>query len=466
MSTRIWTVCVAGGVLQWGIAVSAQAADPTSETEPSEETERAVRPTSQPSSQASSELASSPEIVSFPKPQSMSEEDEQIVSLGGLPGTFRIPGTDVSLGFGGFIKADFIFSSRGIDGPGGGDFGNQFLVPSLIPLDGSANGTDNQLTFHVRESRIHFKAYSPTKNWGDFNAYLELDFLAFQAPGNERISDSHAPRVRHAFGSLGGLLIGQTWSTFMNASAIPENLDFIGSVGTIFARQPLIRYTQSINAMFSVVVALEQPETTLTSRTTGGRETTGDDRLPDIVLGATAKGAFGNVTLRFIGRELFSDDGTTKRTGYVAGASIAGRLKTAGGDTLRFNFNTGNGVGRRMGLNAVNDGYINPADEISGTKTIGGHLAYQHFWAPALRSSVTISFFDVFYPNATKLPVNGDQTEAVVSGIVNLLFSPIPRTTFGIEYLYAQRWLRRSPAESDRRNGTLHRGQFSGKFVF
>ena len=129
---------------------------------------------------------------------------------GGIPGTFEIPGTNISLGFGGFAKLDVNFSSVNADGPGGGNTGDQFVIPALIPIR-DVPGETNQITFNPRESRFWFKGYAPSK-WGAFNAYVELDFYAFQSPGDERISDSFAPRLRHAYGSLGPLLA----DAFMN----------------------------------------------------------------------------------------------------------------------------------------------------------------------------------------------------------------------------------------------------------
>ena len=71
---------------------------------------------------------------------------------------------------------------------------------------------------------------------------MEGDF--FGAAGNESVSNSNGLRVRHAYGTLGGLLAGQTWTTFSDVAAYPETVDFGGPVGVIFARQAQVRWTQ------------------------------------------------------------------------------------------------------------------------------------------------------------------------------------------------------------------------------
>jgi len=373
---------------------------------------------------------------------------------GGLPGTIKIPNTGLSMGFGGYVKLDVNMSSRGAEAAGGTNAGDQFVIPSLIPV-GEVPDDGYQLTFNARESRIWWKAFMPT-DWGNFNAYVEVDFYAFQSPGDERVSNSFAPRMRHAYGTLGPLLAGQTWSTFMNASSIPDALDFVGSTGATFARQPQIRWTQPIGELFSILVAVESPETTATS-SVGARVTPGDDRIPDIVLGAKVSGTFGNVTLTFIGRELRADNGNGSSL-FAGGASVAGRVFVAERDNIRFNFTAGTGLGRYVSLNTVNAAFWNDDGHLqSAIPTFSGHFAYQHHWSSLFRSSATFSFLQALHPEElSDRPV----TNQVLGGIVNLLFSPIPRTTFGVEYYVA----RRSVETGE--DGVLHRFQSSAKFVF
>jgi hypothetical protein len=373
---------------------------------------------------------------------------------GGLPGTFQIPNTGLSMGFGGYVKLDVNVSSRGAESPGGVNEGDQFVIPALIPV-GEMADDGYQLTLNARESRVWWKAFMPT-DWGNFNAYVEIDFYAFQAPGNERVSNSFAPRLRHAYGTLGPLLAGQTWSTFMNASSLPDNLDFVGSVGAAFDRQPQVRWTQPVVGPFSIMVAVESPETTATS-SVGARVAPGDDRIPDFVVGARADGTFGNVTLTFLARELRIDDGD-ETTLFAGGASLAGRVFVGERDNVRFNLVAGSGLGRYVGLNTINDAYLNEDGELRATiPTVSGHIAYQHHWSKLFRSSATFSFLQAFNPEEL---TNQAVTDQVLGGIVNLLFSPIPRTTFGVEYNIVRRTVETGE------EGVLHRFQSSAKFVF
>ena len=77
---------------------------------------------------------------------------------------------------------------------------------------------------------------------GDVMGFIEMDFWG--GGGNEIVSNSANPRIRHAFIKYKDVLAGQTWSTFMNTSAIPESADFAGAtLGLVFIRQGQVRYT-------------------------------------------------------------------------------------------------------------------------------------------------------------------------------------------------------------------------------
>ena len=97
-----------------------------------------------------------------------------------------------------------------------------------------------------------------------------MDFL-LPPGGNERVSNSYNPRLRHAFFTYGKWLFGQTWSTFQDVGALPESVDFLAaSDGIVFERQPMVRYS-SAGWQF----AIENPETTITPFGGGGKNCRG-----------------------------------------------------------------------------------------------------------------------------------------------------------------------------------------------
>jgi len=85
-----------------------------------------------------------------------------------------------------------------------------------------------------------------------------------------------------------------------------------------------------------------------------------------------------------------------------------------------------------------------------------GMVLYQHHWNKAWRSNFGASYSRAELPER----VSGDLTEQALSAHFNLLWSPFPHTTFGLEYLHAWRRI------ADGRDGDLHRVHFSTRFHF
>ena len=189
--------------------------------------------------------------------------------------------------FGGYVKADMIYSDY--SGPNPNKHGRDFYVSGFVPA--ASEGGESYLDLHAKESRINFRSTHLLDNGAKLGTFWEMDFLL--APGgDERISNSYQPRIRHAFLTYNKWLFGQTWMTFFNVGALPENLDFVGPAeSTIFGRQTQIRYTNG-NWQF----ALENPETTITPYEGGGRIVADDSRIPDVVLRYNKKGDWGNFT--------------------------------------------------------------------------------------------------------------------------------------------------------------------------
>lgn len=389
----------------------------------------------------------------------------QSVPVGDIKGSYKIPGTDTSLALGGFIKLDAIYNSVSVGGAGGSNAGDQQLTPGSIPLSGQ--GEHSQVTFHGRSSRVWLKAFTPTR-FGDLNSYVEMDFFATQAPGEERSTNTYTPSLRHAYGSLGRFLAGQTWTTFLNVNSLPETNDVGGPVGRIYNRQPMIRWTQPFDGG-DWQVALESPETTLTGAD-GSRITLDDDRYPDLIGKLGWRGDWGDVSVAALGRRITQSRGClgaaskaacnapvdSTASAWGGAVSVAGRVRTIGLDNLRFMLNYGNVLGRYTSLNLFNDGVLLGDGRIDLIPSYGGFVAYQHWWNEQWRSS--LAYGAAYADYAGNAPANANRRAQSVHA--NLLWSPMLQTTFGLEYIYADRVI-----ESGR-EGVLQRLQFSAQYNF
>ena len=192
------------------------------------------------------------------------EAVKNVVTAGATKGSFKLPGSNTSVTLGGYVKLDAVYSNPSA---GTGTTADLFLQPNAIAVGpGAGDNERNQLKFGARESRMFAKTNTPT-SWGDLVTYIEGDF--YGADGNESVSNSSGLRLRHAYGTVGHFLGGQTWTNFMYVPALPETLDFGGPVGQIFDRQAQVRWTQSFDGSAAIAagqwsVSLENPESVVT----------------------------------------------------------------------------------------------------------------------------------------------------------------------------------------------------------
>ncbi len=362
--------------------------------------------------------------------------------------------------YGGYVQLDAM-ATQYSDGKPGNNLIDDFLVPSLIPVEPSSGPSDsyNSTNMSAKNSRFFFTTSTET-DVGRISSRFELDFM-LSSQGDERISNSWSSRLRHAFlqwdySKSSSIMAGQSWSTFFNVGALPDNLDFVGPVGTLFVRQPQVRWT-----MGGLQLAVENAATRL-----NGVDWDNDhEGIPDLV--ARYNGKMGDLSwsVAGLGRELsFEDRSNAAIEGandsqYVYGLSFAGKW-AFGMDDFRFMFNYGDGLGRYMGLNAFNDGYVDASGDIGTIDQWGGFLAYRHFWTPHWNSTFSASMAEADNPGIGDYAGAGSLAKEYQSVHASLNYLPMPKLQFGGELIYATKEL------EDGRDGDMSRFQFAAKYAF
>ncbi len=246
----------------------------------------AVVPASTPGTQATAQAAE----VLEERVQALEVQHKDAVVVGDLPGSFRVPGTDVSIRLYGFVELNYVHDFGGDNS----DIDYSTFAP-YIPLNNTPERERTNRDYLTgRTSRIGIDAGTPTKYGvlgvkfeGDFNNEPRTGNAALNgAPANvitQQQTNSYGFRVRHLFGQFGGLLVGQTWSTFQDVDNFPETVDYNGPIGQTFIRQPQVRYTYGTPSWGNFTVALENSssyvlDTDLTPMAASL------SRLPDLVL--------------------------------------------------------------------------------------------------------------------------------------------------------------------------------------
>lgn len=373
----------------------------------------------------------------------------QAVTGGEFPGSWKLPGSDTSISFSGYVKADSFFT---MNAPSTA-IGDSFAV-TAIPLKGSAaNSQGGDFRMHSRQSRLRFDSRTPT-DWGSLRTRIEGDF--FGPAGNQRVSNSDSFRVRHAYGQLGPVLAGQTWSTFMDQDTFFDTVDFYGAAGQEFVRQTQIRYTASLMDALSADLAIENPEQN--NAVAAGpnaaltQNATFTDEMPDIIAALRYRPSWGAINVSGVVRRFNYNVGNQFDDQEWGGGGHAGvTVKTWGKDYISAVVNYGKGLGRYQN-GSVEDYYVvNGCAGAQGSaptvachdmitpSVLGGWGSYTHYWADNLRSNIIGGAQQNTVPVAQLGPAANGQTDQIVTAHVNLIWNPVSKVSIGLEYMMGWR---------------------------
>jgi hypothetical protein len=350
------------------------------------------------------------------------------MGVGSFPRSFLIPGTDTSLRVGGQAVGSVLWYLKGsaplgslngtagqnnsTDGQGG--TGNLASIPLKTPTSpavaaatgapnvttsaGVAYSRSSQWSFSARQSQIYLDARQPSA-YGEIKAFVSMDFAATNNGailGNQGgVTTGYIPRIREGYATLGGLLIGQTTSTFSDNDSTPEILDFGGETGGQgIARLPQVRYTYPLGNGWVVAIAAENPDVAAggpfgtydfdgemiptgaacavpVSVTTGGvagvivnnvtNECLGNAAffnalqtiMPTFVLRTRVDQPWGHLQWAVVTEGYGQNDGRFLNKSYLGyGGSVSGHFFTWGKDNIGGGIAGGNGVGDQLGNGA------------------------------------------------------------------------------------------------------------------
>jgi DcaP outer membrane protein len=365
------------------------------------------------------------------KPAAEKPEQQQtvVVAAESKPDGFTVGGFTFKPG--GRIKLDII---RDFDPIGSEDS----FDPRTIPVDGS-EGTNSNI--HAKETRLFLDIRGPVEG-KELKMFVETDFYG----------SGSTLRLRHAYASYGGLLAGQTWSTFVDDNNFPNTIDFESPMAFPSIRQAQLRWTAKLGAHASWSAAVEDNKSTITPPPTPGKS---EYPMPDLVTRVVFPGSRGHAfASAFLGRGRFRPATGEPDDVTLWGMLLSGRVKTFGKDYAYGQFTFGDGVGRyRGGTTAVPDasGELQP---VGLTAIMGG---YEHFWSDRVSSNVVFS--QTGTPTKDYYPV--DFNKDLDYGAVNLLYWFLKdRAWAGVEYLHGSREV------FGDKDGSANRLQFAVRFNF
>ncbi|MCJ2181393.1 porin [Novosphingobium sp. 1949] len=363
---------------------------------------------------------------------------------------------------GGFIKM-VASTSRFSDGEvATNSLGRDFYLPQTIPTGGgSAQRVED---FTAKQTRLWLN-FDTLVAGHSLNSYIEVDFQTSPgSQGSQRTTNGYNLALRRAWIKLGRVTMGQDWSTFQYTGALPESTDFVGTTeGTVFVRQPLIRYSAPLSRALTLHAALEEPESGTANAGSATLTENGDDRLPDFAARLALAGKAGEASLAVLARQVRVDDAGLGDTAFGWGVSAGGKLflNPARSADLRAMVTYGHNASRYIGLNFAPDAvYVAATNRLEDVDVLAGLLAVKVPLGGTLRTNVMASYQRVFYADALSEAMIGTYNRQAWSVAANLFYSPVPSVDLGVEIRHGTRQL----VNGD--DGALDRLEFAARYSF
>jgi hypothetical protein len=444
-------------------------------------------------------------------------------SLGGsFPRSFLIPGTDTSIRVGGFIDLTGLYylqgqnaSNPGSPSSNSGQNGNlnslpigQQFVPGLGTVPAALNHSrgNGVLVVSPQQSRFDIETRTPTA-WGEARTFFAWDWAGCTNFSCQTLQqgggDSLVPRLRFAYGTLGGFLGGQALSNFSDADADTESMEFGGAMGSTGGQRiPQVRYTLAGPWGSAFSVSAESPWTSMQTPagilssdsnvgglpggpgaptpigticngvpcTGAGTAIQGNiarNSAPNLTAASYWAQPWGHVDFAGLLRFLDVNDGryiSKKFIGY--GGHVSGDVKPGwfgwNKDDFLFSFVAGEAIGGYssggwslavpLATNfTVTTACANPQPGCIGGNaasnvlfdTVFGYSAnggYQHWWTPNLRSTIAAG---IAHQDINSQLIGPNQASSTSkeqwNAFVNLVWNPVAFITTGVEYMYGKR---------------------------
>lgn len=349
--------------------------------------------------------------------------------------SFSASSTTIKVG--GRIALDTLYLRNASGQSGGSNNSDYTLNADNIPLD--AKGEKSELSLSARNSKFWVKTRSIAKSGKAFQSLLEFDFWG--TSGNELSSNSHNPRLRHAYFTYNGWTVGQTNTIFMS-SLKPTTVNL--PVDDIVIRQPLISYQRNLSKG-NFILSLEQPESVIQSPT-GEKNAVNDDQIPDIILKYQSKHPLGAYSLALLSRQIRIDqelESTLTEEIWGYGINLNAQINLKNNDTITLGITGGKGIGRYLASGFFPDATLINETEIKAQTASGGHIGYAY----PINQNLSLNSATGYVTTQNNFE-DHNLNKAAWSTHVSLRYSPLDNFLLSAEFVHAERILQNSQSAS------------------
>lgn len=337
--------------------------------------------------------------------------------------------------------------------------------PTKLPAYPNQYGEDGHFFAGVRQSRLGVKGFIPT-GMGEVKTIFEFELFGTGVDAGQTTF-----RLRHAWGELGQIGAGQTWSPFMDPDVFPNSIEYWGPNGMVFFRNVQLRWTPWQEGDSRLAIALERPGASADQGVYAGRiELQGVKArfpLPDLSAQFRYARDWGHIQVAGILRQMKWDDLnddqydlTGKATGW--GINLSSNIKLQK-HVARLQVVYGEGIENYMNDAPVDVGIqnnlSNPVTPVVGKALpLLGIVAFLDLnWNEKWTSTVGYSLVDIDNSDG----MNADAYKTGQYALANVLYHPASNVFLGPEVQWGKRENFRDGFTSDD-----FRIQFSAKYNF
>ena len=347
------------------------------------------------------------------KIEAAQKEAKKTAVTAGETGGWKLPGSDTSVSFGGYVKGDFYLDNRD-------DLGNAFSA-GKIRLDGDrAAEDDGAVGVHARQSRFRLASHTPT-SFGALNTVIETDFY-----GGDNVL-----RLRHAYGSLGPVLAGQAWSLLVDEDTAASTVDFNGPAGEFAHRRPQLRLSLPLGEGFVGQAAVEP-----------GFE---GNELPTFLAALRYRSGWGAVNLvGAVGRtdrDVNAEDEDTPadwRNVSAHALHLGAHLNVTDATQLMASFNMTSGVNGLI-WGGGDGAALDAAGKLKAQETMGGMAGVSHRWSDTISTGAYFGWVENDTADGVTALGAAGTDKALQTVHANVFWSPVPQANIGLEVIHGWR---------------------------
>jgi hypothetical protein len=315
--------------------------------------------------------------------------------------------------------------------------------PTKLPTIKNQYGTDGNVFFGVRQTRLGVKSSTQT-SMGELFTQFEFELFGTGVDAGQTTF-----RLRHAYGELGSVGVGQTWSPFMDIDVFPNSFEYWGPNGMVFFRNIQIRW-MPIKGDTRLTLALERPGASgdqgVYSEYTQLSGIESKFPVPDFSVEYRSAHDWGYVELAGIVRYIKWEDQIDDQfdlsgdaLGY--GLNLSSNLKFSKNDVLRLSFVYGEGIQNYMNDAtvdiAIKNNFDNAAKPIEGIALpMYSAVAFlDHTWNEKFSTAIGYSMLNIDNSDGQTY----DSFHRGQYALANLIYYPVPNVMMGAEVQWGNR---------------------------